>query len=175
MTTSTTPATAPTAQLDAKIELYKTFVDTAERTIERRMRNNQFYFSVVAALFIAYAYLAEGKLKSVAHAFSGTGGAAEPTNAITAAATHMLALWMLPLFLLVVSLSWFMLIRSFRMLSTAKYATINEMEAELPLQPFVRERAHYKAQGRSQAARWELVVPVLCCVAAILGLGVPFL
>ncbi|MEJ2117909.1 MAG: hypothetical protein P8Y36_08430, partial [Alphaproteobacteria bacterium] len=49
-----------------KIDIYKTFIDTAERTIERRMRANQFYFYVVAALVIAYAWLAESQWRGAA-------------------------------------------------------------------------------------------------------------
>lgn len=168
-----TPHTLQSMTLNAKIELYKTFVETAERTIERRMRANQFYFSVIAALFIAYTYLAEGKPKSVIHVLNSTSGAGGTSPVNTA--TPILPLIVLPLFLLVVSLSWYMLLRNFRTLSTAKYAIINEMETGLPLQPFLRERAHYKALGRSQAIGWEMVMPVVCCLAAVFGLVVPFL
>jgi hypothetical protein len=176
-------AAAQPASLEDKIDIYKAFIDTAERTIERRMRANQFYFSVIAALVIAYAYLAESRLKATATTLSAgvpstaTAPDASATAAIDAAASAAFAppLWVLPLFLLVVSVSWLMLLRSFRTLSAAKYATINEIEADLPLQPFQRERAQYKTLGRVRATTWEMAVPVLCALAAILGLIAPFL
>lgn len=171
------------ATLEDKIDIYKAFIDTAERTIERRMRANQFYFYVVAALVIAYAWLAESQWRNAAPAISAritsdvSDAASNPaaTATIAAAASYAPPLWALPLFLLVVSLSWLMLLRGFRALSAAKYTTINEIEKDLPLQPFLRERAHYKKMGRARATTWEMAVPVLCALIAIFGLAAPFL
>jgi hypothetical protein len=184
-TATATPASdaaPPPASLEDKIDIYKTFIDTAERTIERRMRANQFYFYVVAALVIAYAWLAESQWRNAAPSISARITSDVSNAASTPAATAAIEasnyappLWALPLFLLVVSLSWLMLLRGFRALSAAKYATINEIEKDLPLQPFLREREHYKKLGRSRATTWEMAVPVLCAAIAILGLTAPFL
>ena len=185
-TTATTPVTAPQpappVSLEDKIDIYRAFIDTAERTIERRMRANQFYFYVASALVIAYAWLAESQWRGAASTLSAqvTTNASDAASgpAATAAiqaSSYAPPLWALPLFLLVVSLSWLMLLRGFRALSAAKYTTINEIEKDLPLQPFLREREHYKKLGRSRATTWEMAVPVLCALIAILGLAAPFL
>ncbi len=39
------------ARAEAPIEIYKTYVITAEANIGRRLASNRFYFSVIAAVF----------------------------------------------------------------------------------------------------------------------------
>ena len=64
--------------------LYKLFVETAERNVERRLRTNQFYFSIVAALFVAYSWMAQGRFSlaasSAGRADTETGAARKPAN-----------------------------------------------------------------------------------------------
>jgi hypothetical protein len=158
-----------------KIEIYKMFVDTAERSVERRMRINQFYFSIVAALFIAYAYMAEGKLRGAAEVMGSWTGSSTPAVRAIERAMVTMPLWILPLFLLVISMSWFSVLLSYRALSTAKYQVIAEIEKELPAQPFRQEWLHYKKNRKVETTQLELAVPVLFYLAAMGGLLVPLL
>lgn len=152
--------------LESKTEIYKLFVTTAEYNIDRRQRMNQFYSSVVAALFIAYAYLTEGKLSVGANHASTLH---KNVNAILAT-----PLWILPLFLLIVSMSWFSLLLSFRALSISKYTVIAELEKELPIRPFEREWLHYKRIRKLETIYFELAMPLLFYIASIFGILLPF-
>ncbi|NJM34087.1 MAG: hypothetical protein HC850_04495 [Rhodomicrobium sp.] len=137
-------------------------VDTAERNIERRMRTNQFYFSITAAVFVVYSYLNANKIKNIA--------TLPLSQSLDEFSIAMLAL---PVFLIIVSMSWFSLLLSFRSLSKAKYAVICEIESDLPIQPFTREWDFYKKYRRTEITVLELVVPFLFYViaAAVLALG----
>ena len=163
-----------TVTLDPRIDIYKLFVETAERNVERRLRSNQFYFSIVAALFVAYSWLAQGRFPFATPA-AGAADTETGTQSLIEMAALSVPLWVLPLFLLVVSLSWLLVLLSFRALSAAKYKVVHEMEKELPFQPFDREWAHYKQIRKVETTQLELLVPLLFCVAAIAGLAVPFL
>jgi hypothetical protein len=149
---------------DQKIEIYKIFVDTAERNVERRMRTNQFYFSLVAASFIAYSYLAEGSLKSAIISVNH----AEPIIANVPS-------WALPLFLLIISMSWFSALLSFRALSAAKYSVILNLEKELEFEPFNREWEYYKQARKIETTQIELAIPILFYFVGILGIVIWFL
>ncbi len=163
------------SEMGHKIEIYKTFVDTAERNVERRMRINQFYFSIVAALFIAYAYMAEGKLRGAAEAIGDwSGRSSHGTGAIERAMVTM-PLWILPLFLLIISMSWFSALLSYRALSTAKYRVIGDIEKELPAQPFRQEWGYYKNIRKIETTHLELAVPLLFYLAAVAGLIIPIM
>jgi hypothetical protein len=48
---------------------------------------------------------------------------------------------------LLLSLTWFLQLRSYRQLNTAKYAVINAMEAKLPVAVFDREWSMLKKEG----------------------------
>ena len=49
-----------------------------------------------------------------------------------------------------VSLSWLLLIRSYRNLNKAKFKVISELEDRLPVAPFDREWEHaYSSDGRA--------------------------
>lgn len=139
-----------------KIEIYKTFVDTAERNIERRMHINQFYYSLVAAIFVAFSYINNGSIREVF-----TQGASK--------ATEIVPIWLLPLFLIIVSLSWFSILLSFRALSSAKYRVILELERELPYDPFKREWDHYKTIRKTEATQVELIIPIVFYLVGIFG------
>lgn len=152
------------SNVDQKIEIYKTFVDTAERNIERRMRTNQFYFSLVAALFIAYSYLAETSLKDTVIT----------SNSVDSAFANVPS-WALPLFLLVVSMSWFSVLLSFRALSTAKYAVISDLEKQLEFEPFNKEWEYYKGSRKIETTQIELAVPILFYLVGVFGILIWFL
>jgi hypothetical protein len=161
---------APQDNTSAKIEIYKLFVESAERNVERRMRINQFYFSVVTALFIAYSYLAERKFSPFARALEEASAAKSAGN-VAILSVH---LWLLPLVLVIVSMSWFSVLLSFRALSRAKYDVIGNIEKELPLQPFSAEWRQYKQLRRVEITQLEVALPIIFYFAGIAGVVAPF-
>src|SRR5215470_8987941 len=87
--------------ISINVEIYRMFVDTAERNIDRRLQANRYFFSLVAAIFLAYAFLLEDRPKRL------------PGNAEI---SQVIATWALPLLLLIVSAAWWLAVRAFRSL-----------------------------------------------------------
>lgn len=140
---------------ETTVEIYKMYVDTAEKAIERRLHTNKYYFSTVAAIFAAYAYIGEGKAKMLTTRVASTGELTQPPL------DHILAST-LPLLLFIVSISWFMSVLSFRRLSVAKYEVIKAMEEHFPTKPFTSEwRAMQTTRARTSHTIVELVLPVV--------------
>jgi hypothetical protein len=114
-------------------------------------------------------------LRGAIRAIGGDPSQASQGRGAIDTAVAILPLWMLPLFLLIVSMSWFSVLLSYRALSTAKYMVIAEMENDLPIQPFMREWVHYKQLRKVEMTQLELAIPLLFYLAALAGLAVPFL
>jgi hypothetical protein len=139
---------------DRDTEIYRLYVDTAERNIDRRIETNKFYLTLVAGIFVAYAFLLEGKLHT----------APQSVDLI-----HAIAHWTLPVLLLIVSVTWFLSLRTFRSISAAKYKVIGDMERLLPYDPFGKEwDARTKFLTGSGV---EMIVPVLFFLIALSGLA----
>jgi hypothetical protein len=83
-------------------------------------------------------------------------------------------LWLLPLVLVIVSMSWFSVLLSFRALSRAKYDVIGNIEKELPLQPFSAEWKQYKTLRRIEITQLEVALPIIFYFAGIAGVLAPF-
>jgi len=143
--------------VDPNIEIYKTYVDTAERSIDRRIETNKFFLTLVAGIFVAYAFLLEDKLKRVPESIDLLG---------------TIAYWTLPVLLLIVSYTWFLSIRAFRSISTAKYNVISEMERQLPHKPFLTEWETRNVKFLT-GTRIEMIVPLVFCLVAVCGLALP--
>ncbi|WP_455710673.1 RipA family octameric membrane protein [Streptomyces althioticus] len=98
------------------LEIYKLAVEMADRTSARRATANSYFLTADTALL------------SVA----GLVGAYGPDGDWWADATIAIAG-------LALSLSWWMLLGSYRKLSSAKFKVINEIEHSLPVRPFSEE------------------------------------
>jgi hypothetical protein len=98
------------------LELYKIALEMAERNSERRHTTNNFFLGLNTALLTVLGYFA-GK------------ESAPPTE---------LFLFVAPVGL-VTSFLWFRMIESYRLLATAKFAVIHELETELPAQLYAGE------------------------------------
>lgn len=140
------------------VEIYKTFVDTAERNIERRLQTNRYFFALTAALFVAYAFLLENRTKRLPDDLE---------------VIHTIAFWTLPVLLLIISLSWYLAIRAFRSLSKAKYDVISRMEKELPQKPFLLEWEAQEVKILTGTVI-EMIVPLVFGLIAVCGLVIPF-
>jgi hypothetical protein len=138
-----------------QFDLYKLYLETAEKVSDRRAQANAWMLSVNSAVVALYGYLE---------------GADGPKG-------HQAWPWAIPLAGALVCLTWAALLASYRKLNSAKFTVLHEIEAGLPLQPFKRERDVYKASGRWSFARIERGVPwtfiVLYMVMVLFALSGP--
>ena len=93
-------------------EQYKLFVDLADKISQRRATNNNFFISVNAALLTIAAWIKDS-FGNYMYLISFIG--------------------------IVISLFWFLSIRSYKQLNTGKFKVIHELEKLLPAQMFSYE------------------------------------
>jgi hypothetical protein len=79
-------------------------------------------------------------------------------------------LWAIPAAGAIVSVAWTVLLTSYRQLNRAKFGVLQEMEKDLPAQPFARERARYSRDRRRSLSQIETAIPLcfLLLYAAII-------
>lgn len=141
--------TVKTAYQTAILEQYKLCVEMADRTSQRRSLANTFFLTLNSAFVTIIASLF-------------------PTQSISAG-------WLsLPLTaLLLQCLTWYFVIRSYRMLNSTKYKIINAIEGRLPANPWKTEWRILGAQtGRGRYWRFTLLerwVPVVFAVIYVSG------
>ena len=68
--------------------------------------------------------------------------------------------------------AWFYLVRSYRLLNTAKYAVVGALEERLPASPYWRAEWHALGEGRDRSKYWPLThiekwIPTLFAAAAV--------
>lgn len=98
------------------IEQYKLYVDTTNKTSDRRGTAHTLLLTVNTSLITVYGLVI-----------------AKDT---TLASAHGPWMWLVPLVGLLVAIAWFMLIRAYRALNTGKFKVIHELEARLPARLF---------------------------------------
>ena len=132
-----------------RIDLYKLAVEMADRTSARRAGANSFFLTLHAALA----------------AFIGVvSSAREPSPNRTMPTFDAFGLVLTAAAGVVLSLTWWALLRYYRRLNRAKFAVINDIESRLIEQPYTREWAELHpddelelapdADGRSKLGRW---------------------
>lgn len=146
--TSTPAATAVEADT---LALYQLAVEMADRVSARRATANSFFFTIQAGLAVALGAFATR---------TGTAQDPEPDRfVLTLAAIAGV----------IVSASWWMLLRSYRDLNTAKFKVINEIERQhLSVRVFCDEWEHLKAdepikwwrKRYAELGQVERVVPI---------------
>lgn len=100
------------------LEQYKTYVEMADRIIERRNKTNTFFLSANSFLLSALGILSEFDF------------------------LPNLGIWWLYIASsggVVFAITWLFIVRSYRQLSSAKYHIINDLEKELPSSPYTKE------------------------------------
>lgn len=133
-------------------EQYKLYVESAERVSERRVSANNYLLTVNAFLVTLYGILAASPYRSY---------------------------WtiLVPAAGILVSLTWYRIIISYRDLNRVKFKVIHELEQHLPAAPY--EYEWQKAEeGRGKAyhplthlERWvPIIFMILYALLAILGL-----
>jgi len=105
---------APTSQ---HLELYKLYVDMADRISARRLTANSFFLTINTGIV----------------AFSGYLSISSGNNLINGQQ------WIIALAGIVLCYMWYRLIRSYADLNKAKFAVIHEMEKDLPYKAFDAE------------------------------------
>lgn len=138
---------------DHLLEQYKLFVEMADRVSQRRDQSNRFYVTFVSAIAGLLMVLARfgtsvNGIWPVVFLISGLLGTA-------------------------VSLIWFLNIRSYRTLNSAKFEIINDLERQLPYPGFAKEwellRPAIGSPKYLQLTRIEQLVPA---VIILLFLGI---
>jgi hypothetical protein len=109
------------------IEQYKKYLDMADKISDRRSAANTFFLTVNTGLISAFGIV------------NLTGQKSSNMLLITGSFAAIL-----------LSYSWYRLIRAYRDLSTAKFKVVHEIENYLPIRPF---DAEWEAVGRGQDKR----------------------
>lgn len=153
---------ADTPPADQRVlDLYKLAVEMADRVSARRAAANSFFFTMQSGLAVAVGAFAVS-----------TGGPQDPSP-------DRFVLTLAAIAGVVIAASWWLLLRSYRDLNTAKFKVINAIEAEhLPVKLFAEEweylkrdpvkswRQRYAEQGQvERAVPW--VFALLYAVLAV--------
>ena len=118
------------------LEIYKLHAELADRVSQRREGANRLYVSLLVGLVVVLAALLR----------FGIGGA--PEELIIAA---------IGIFGALLSTSWFVVIRSYRQLNSAKFPVLHELEEKLAFPFFTREWDPESTGGKSNRY-WRLTV-----------------
>jgi hypothetical protein len=102
---------------DHALEMYKTYLEMADRVSERREKANSFFLAVNTALIALLAKDAFGR---------------------SAAGPRALEL-LVPVAAAVLCYLWYRIIRSYRDLNSAKFKVVHAIERQLPLRPYDAE------------------------------------
>jgi hypothetical protein len=117
----------------AILEQYKLYVEMADRISARRSSVNTLFVTLNAAVFTLVAALWRDK-------------PAAPRALLVPPAA----------LLLVLCLTWYLLVRSYRQLNTAKYAVIGALEQRLPASPYRQAEWSALGEGAQRSTYWPL-------------------
>ncbi|MEU0092622.1 hypothetical protein [Kribbella sp. NPDC006257] len=133
------------------IEQYKLYVEMADRISTRRGIANGFFLTLNTLIFTAAGFFWQ-----------------KPADA---RAGLVLFPWLV---LTGQCLAWFLIIRSYRQLNTAKYVVIGALEERLPASPYWRAEWAALGVGRDQARYWPLStieqwIPMFFAASYVIG------
>lgn len=130
---------------DQWLTLFELYLATAEKVSDRRAQANAWMLSVNSAIVALYGYLPADK--------TAVGG---PQKAVW--------LWAIPAAGVIVCVAWWALPTSYRDLHRAKIAVLQQIEADLPVALFARERETYRRNRRRSLSNIERMIPVCFAV-----------
>ena len=116
------------------LEIYKLHAELADRVSQRREGANRLYVSLLVALFVLLAALLR----------FGFGDAPEGLVLSAIGAVGVL-----------LSISWFLVIRSYRKLNSEKFRVLHDLEERLPYQ-FFKSEWDPEAKGEKSNKYWRL-------------------
>src|SRR4051794_23697889 len=119
---------------NAILEQYKIYVEMADRISARRALANTFFLTLNTAIFTLFGVLWKDK----------------PAHISDAVLIVLLAV------VLGQCAAWWLLVRSYRLLNTAKYKVVGLLEKRLPSSPYWS--AEWKALGEGED--WKLYIPL---------------
>jgi hypothetical protein len=126
---------------DPEFALFELYLATAEKVSDRRVQANSWMLSVNSAIVALYGYLQADKLS-------------------VGASQKAIWLWAIPAAGALVSLAWLALLTSYRKLNRAKFAVLEQIEADLAFPMFAREREAYRRDRRRSLSTIESLIPV---------------
>ena len=139
------------------LEIYKLHAELADRVSQRREGANRIYVSLLVglALFLGIFVRFGAKDFPIATVFLAAG--------IIGAA---------------LSISWFIVIRSYRQLNTGKFAALHELEEKLAY-PFFKREWELLEEGRKLSRYWKLTIvetglPIIFLVLSMILIGISF-
>ena len=118
------------------LEIYKLHADLADRASQRRAGANRLYVTLLTGILVLLAALLR----------YGTGMVPAWTVLSAFAVVGML-----------LSLSWFIVIRSYRQLNSGKFAALHELEKKLSY-PFFTREWELLEEGKNRSRYWKLTV-----------------
>jgi len=125
---------------DPKLALFELYLATAEKVSDRRTQANAWMLSVNSAIVALYGYLQADKTA-------------------VGAAQKAVWLWAIPAAGAIVCLAWAALLTSYRDLNRAKFAVLKQIEADLPVALFTRERETYRRDRRRLLSNIVRLIP----------------
>ncbi len=120
------------------LEIYKLTVEMADRVSGRRNYANNFFLTLHTMLAVFVGVLSSAREAS-------DPGPLPPIDTVAVVSTAIAGI--------VLACSWWILLRSYRDLNSAKFEVINRLEESLPARPFTDEWATLKALPQK---RWRL-------------------
>jgi hypothetical protein len=141
----------------AILEQYKMYVEMADRISARRALTNTFFLTLNTAVFTLIGVFLQNHQQ---------------------AATWLLVFPLIAL--LGECAAWFYLVRSYRLLNTAKYRVIGLLEERLPASPYWRAEWKALGEGRDRSKYWPLShieqwIPILFAATYLVGFLVAML
>ncbi len=121
-------------QKEEFVELYKLHAELADRVSQRREGANRLFVTLLTGLLAA------------AFAMITTGNSTPANNGV---------LLLAGILGVTLSISWYIIIRSYRQLNTGKFQTLQELEGKLEYPFFIREWEILK-EGREYRTYWKL-------------------
>ena len=118
------------------LEIYKLHAELADRVSQRREGANRLHVSLLSAFLVFLAALLR----------FGSGDVPTPVLLLFSGIIGM-----------VISASWYVVIRSYRQLNTGKFAALHELEQKLDY-PFFRREWALLERGRNRNRYWKLTV-----------------
>jgi len=115
------------------LEQYKFFAKTADDITVRRLQTNKFYLAILLGLFTIAGFLHKNGLTGIT------------------VLDRDVILILISIIGMALSAIWYVNIESFKLLNTAKFKVILEMEKELPCQCFGKEWEYRVGEDESKA------------------------
>ncbi len=125
---------------DPKLALFELYLATAEKVSDRRVQANSWMLSVNSAIVALYGYLQADKLA-------------------VRTSEKAVWLWAIPAAGALVCVAWMALLTSYRKLNRAKFAVLEQIEADLAFPLFAREREAYRRDRRRSLSTIETLIP----------------